>query len=112
VHAGVVASGDYIQKYPHTLKAVLRALKRATDTINQERDKVVPIVAKEMRIREELTRDIMALNIYSITWIGIPPRVLWTIRVLGQASCVNIANTPHRVCIKPGRGSCLWRVLT
>jgi ABC-type nitrate/sulfonate/bicarbonate transport system substrate-binding protein len=66
VHAGVVASGEYIQKYPQTLKAVLRALKRATDTINRERDKVVPIVAKAMRIHEEVTRDIMALNIYSM----------------------------------------------
>jgi hypothetical protein len=44
----------------------LRAVRRATDTINQERDKVVPIVAKEMRIPEEPTRDIMALNIYSM----------------------------------------------
>ena len=66
VHAGVVASGEYIDKYPHTLKAILRALKRATDTINQERDRVVPIIAKEMRIQEDVTRDIMALNIYSM----------------------------------------------
>lgn len=66
VHAGVVASGDYIQKYPNTLKAVLRALKRATTTINDEREKVVPIVAKEMRIAPDVTRDIMALNIYSM----------------------------------------------
>jgi ABC-type nitrate/sulfonate/bicarbonate transport system substrate-binding protein len=66
VHAGVVTSAEYLQKYPNTLKAVLRAVRRATDTINQERDKVVPIVAKEMRIPEEPTRDIMALNIYSM----------------------------------------------
>jgi ABC-type nitrate/sulfonate/bicarbonate transport system substrate-binding protein len=66
VHAGVVSSGEYLQKYPNTLKAVLRALKRATATINSERDKVVPIVAKEMRLSEEMARDIMALNIYSM----------------------------------------------
>jgi ABC-type nitrate/sulfonate/bicarbonate transport system substrate-binding protein len=66
VHAGVVSSGEYLQKYPNTLKAVLRALKRATATINDERDKVVPIVAKEMRLSEEMARDIMALNIYSM----------------------------------------------
>jgi len=66
VYAGVVTSGEYLQKYPNTLKAVLRAVKRATDTINNDRDQVVPIIAKEMRIPEEMTRDIMALNIYSM----------------------------------------------
>lgn len=66
VHAGVVASGEYVQKYPQTLKAVLRALKHATTTINQERDKVVPIIAREMKLPEETARDIMALNIYSM----------------------------------------------
>jgi ABC-type nitrate/sulfonate/bicarbonate transport system substrate-binding protein len=65
-HAGVVASGNYIEKYPNTLKAILRALKRATVTVNQERDKVVPIIAKQMRISSEVTRDIMARNIYSM----------------------------------------------
>jgi ABC-type nitrate/sulfonate/bicarbonate transport system substrate-binding protein len=66
LHAGVVTSGEYVQKYPNTLKAVLRALKRATTTINEERDKAVPIVAQEMKIPEETARDIMALNIYSM----------------------------------------------
>ncbi|HXH11498.1 MAG TPA: ABC transporter substrate-binding protein [Alphaproteobacteria bacterium] len=66
VHAGVVASGEYVQKYPQTLKAVLRALKHATTTINQERDKVVPIIAREMKLPEETARDIMALNVYSM----------------------------------------------
>lgn len=66
VHAGVVASGEYVQKYPQTLKAILRALKHATTTINQERDKVVPIIAREMKLPEETARDIMALNIYSM----------------------------------------------
>lgn len=66
VHAGVVTSGEYLQKYPNTLKAVLRALRRATAAINEERDKTVPIVAKEMKLPEETARDIMALNIYSM----------------------------------------------
>jgi NitT/TauT family transport system substrate-binding protein len=66
VHAGVVSSGEYLRKCPQTSKAVLRALKRATATINDGRDTVVPIVAKEMRLSEEMARDIMALNIYSM----------------------------------------------
>ena len=66
VHAGVVTSGEYLQKYPNTLKAVLRALNRATTTINEERDKAVPIVARDMKLPEETARDIMALNSYSM----------------------------------------------
>jgi NitT/TauT family transport system substrate-binding protein len=66
VHAGVVASGDMLKKNPNTLKAVLRALEKATAKINGDREAVVKIVAAEMKIDEAATRDIMALNIYSM----------------------------------------------
>jgi ABC-type nitrate/sulfonate/bicarbonate transport system substrate-binding protein len=66
VHAGVVASGKMVKENPNTLKAVLRALKKATDSINSDREGAVKIVAREMKTDEALTRDIMALNIYSM----------------------------------------------
>ncbi len=66
VHAGVVASGKMLKENPNTLKAVLRALRKATDTINTDRETAVKIVAREMKTDEALTRDIMALNIYSM----------------------------------------------
>jgi ABC-type nitrate/sulfonate/bicarbonate transport system substrate-binding protein len=66
VHAGVVASGDMLKKNPNTLKAVLRALAKATTKINTDREAAVKIVATEMKTDEALTRDIMALNIYSM----------------------------------------------
>jgi hypothetical protein len=44
----------------------LRALKRATTTINEEREKAVPIVSKEMKLPEDTARDIMRLNMYSM----------------------------------------------
>jgi NitT/TauT family transport system substrate-binding protein len=66
VHAGVVASGDMIKKNPNTLKAVLRALRKATDKINSDREGSVKIIATEMKTDEALTRDIMALNVYSM----------------------------------------------
>jgi ABC-type nitrate/sulfonate/bicarbonate transport system substrate-binding protein len=66
VHAGVVASGEMLKKNPNTLKAVLRALRKATDAINTDREAAVKIVAREMKTDEALTRDIMALNIYSM----------------------------------------------
>ena len=66
VHAGVIASGKMVKDNPNTLKAVLRALVKATDTVNTQREAVVKIVAKEMKMDEGLARDIMALNIYSM----------------------------------------------
>ena len=66
VHAGVVASGDMLKKNPNTLKAVLRALEKATAKINSDREAAVKIVSAEMKIDEATTREIMALNIYSM----------------------------------------------
>lgn len=66
VHAGVIASGKMLKENPNTLKAVLRALRKATDTINTNREAAVKVVAKEMKMDEGLARDIMALNIYSM----------------------------------------------
>ena len=66
VHAGVIASGKMLRENPNTLKAVLRALRKATDTVNKDREVAVKIVAKEMKMEEGLARDIMALNIYSM----------------------------------------------
>ena len=66
VHAGVIASGKMLKDNPNTLKAVLRALSKATNTVNTDREAAVKIVAKEMKMDEALARDIMALNIYSM----------------------------------------------
>jgi NitT/TauT family transport system substrate-binding protein len=66
VHAGVVASGKMLKENPNTLKAILRALKKATAAVNTNREAAVKIIAREMKIEEGLARDIMALNIYSM----------------------------------------------
>jgi NitT/TauT family transport system substrate-binding protein len=66
VHAGVVASGKMVKDNPNTLKAVLRALRKATNTLNTDRETAVKIVAREMKMDEAMARDIMALNIYSM----------------------------------------------
>src|SRR5207244_7510509 len=48
VHAGVVASGKMLKENPNTLKAVLRALAKATTTISTDREATMTIVAREM----------------------------------------------------------------
>jgi NitT/TauT family transport system substrate-binding protein len=66
VHAGIVASGKMLKENPNTLKAVLRATRKATDVINRDRDSVVKIVSREMKIDEELAREIMTYNVYTM----------------------------------------------
>src|SRR3989442_1419823 len=52
VHAGVVVSGKMLKENPNTLKAILRALKKATDALNTNREAAVKFVAKEMKMDE------------------------------------------------------------
>ena len=66
VHAGIVASGKMLKENPNTLKAVLRAVRKATDSINKDRDGAIKIVAREMKLDEGLARDIMTYNVYSM----------------------------------------------
>jgi NitT/TauT family transport system substrate-binding protein len=66
VLAGVVVSGKMLKENPNTLKAILRALEKATAAINSNREAAVKIIAREMKMDEGLARDIMALNIYSM----------------------------------------------
>jgi NitT/TauT family transport system substrate-binding protein len=66
VHAGVIASGKMLKEQPNTVKAVLRALTKATTYINTNREAAVKIVAAELKLEEPVARDIMALNIYSM----------------------------------------------
>jgi len=66
IHAGVVVSGKMLKENPNTLRAVLRALNKATATVNTDREAAVRIIAREMKLEEGPTRDIMALNIYSM----------------------------------------------
>src|SRR2546422_9442297 len=55
VHAGVVASGKMLKENPNTLKAVLRATRKATDAINNDRNAAIEIVARseELRVGKE-----------------------------------------------------------
>src|SRR5207249_2198834 len=66
VHAGVVASGKMLKENPNTLKAVLRATRKATDAINNDRNAAIEIVAREMKLDKDLAREIMTYNVYSM----------------------------------------------
>ena len=66
VHAGIVASGKMLKENPNTLKAVLRATRKATEVINKDRESTVKIIAREMKIDEELAKEIMTYNVYTM----------------------------------------------
>jgi NitT/TauT family transport system substrate-binding protein len=66
VHAGIVASGKMLKENPNTLKAVLRATRKATEAINKDRNTALDIVAREMKIDRELAKEIMTYNVYSM----------------------------------------------
>jgi len=66
VHAGVIASGKMLKENPNTLKAIVRATRKATETINRDREAAVEIVAREMKIDKDLAREIMAYNVYTM----------------------------------------------
>jgi len=66
VHAGVIASGKMLKENPNTLKAIVRATRKATETINRDREVAVEIVAREMKIDKDLAREIMAYNVYTM----------------------------------------------
>jgi NitT/TauT family transport system substrate-binding protein len=62
----VVTSGKMLKDNPNTLKAVLRAVHKATDTLNRDREATVKIIAREMKIEEGLAREIMGQNVYTM----------------------------------------------
>jgi ABC-type nitrate/sulfonate/bicarbonate transport system substrate-binding protein len=66
VHAGVVASAKMLKENPNTVKAILRAVHKATDTLNRDRDATVKLIAREMKIEEGLAREIMQHNVYTM----------------------------------------------
>lgn len=53
-------------KYPETLKAFLRALVKATDYINNNREEAAAILSEELNIEKEELLGIMSRNIYSL----------------------------------------------
>ncbi|WP_407946434.1 ABC transporter substrate-binding protein [Paenibacillus alkaliterrae] len=66
VHTTIQVSDDFIGKNPNTLKAVLRALKKATDYINDNREEAIKILAPELHLEVAELTEIMNRNVYSM----------------------------------------------
>lgn len=66
VHSTLIATDDFLEENPNTIKALIRALKKGTDFINDNREEAVKILAPELRLTEEELTEIMNRNIYSM----------------------------------------------
>jgi len=66
VHTTLQVTDDFLEKNPNTIKAVLRALKRATDYINENREEAIKILAPELHLTEAELTEIMNRNVYSM----------------------------------------------
>ena len=66
VHTTMQVTDGFLEKYPNTLKAILRALKHATDFVNENREEAIRILAPELHLSEEELAEIMSRNVYSM----------------------------------------------
>jgi len=66
VHTTIQVTDKFLSNNPNTLKAILRALKRATDFINENREEAIRILAPELHLSEEELTEIMSRNVYSM----------------------------------------------
>jgi ABC-type nitrate/sulfonate/bicarbonate transport system substrate-binding protein len=67
LHTTLQVTDDFLKKNPNTIKAVLRALKKANDYLNSNRDAAIKILAPEFHLDEAELKQIMERNIYSLT---------------------------------------------
>ncbi|WP_458119814.1 ABC transporter substrate-binding protein [Paenibacillus sp. Z6-24] len=67
VHTTMQVTDQYLQENPNTVKAVLRALNKATAYINDHREEAIKILAPELHLSEAELKEIMNRNVYSMT---------------------------------------------
>jgi len=66
VHSTLMATEDFVAENPNTIKALIRALKKATDFINSNREEAIKILSPELRLSESELTEIMNRNVYSM----------------------------------------------
>lgn len=67
VHTTIQVTDKYLSENPNTIKAILRALKKATDYINDNRAEAIKILAPELHLSEAELTEIMGRNVYSMS---------------------------------------------
>lgn len=66
VHTTIQVTDDFLKNNPETIKAILRALKKATDYINNNREEAIKLLAPELHLDVAELTEIMGRNVYSM----------------------------------------------
>ncbi|MGI8387415.1 ABC transporter substrate-binding protein [Robertmurraya sp. P23] len=67
VHSTLQITDKFLEENPNTVKAIIRALEKATDYINENREEAIKILAPELHLSEEELTEIMNRNVYDMT---------------------------------------------
>ena len=67
VHSTLQVTDDFLEENPNTIKAVIRALEKATVYINENREEAIKVLAPELHLEEEELTEIMNRNVYDMT---------------------------------------------
>jgi len=67
VHSTLQITDKFLEENPNTVKAIIRALEKATTYINENREESIEILAPELHLTEEELTDIMNRNVYDMT---------------------------------------------
>lgn len=67
-YATLQCNDEFLKSNRDDVVAIMKALKRATDYINDNRDEAVKIISKEIETDEETVAMIMSENTYSMEW--------------------------------------------
>ncbi|MEK4174680.1 NitT/TauT family transport system substrate-binding protein [Aeribacillus composti] len=66
VHTTLQVTDDFLKENPNTVKAIIRALIKATDYINKNREEAIKILAPELHLEESELKEIMNRNVYTM----------------------------------------------
>ncbi|MGN8646623.1 ABC transporter substrate-binding protein [Gracilibacillus sp. HCP3S3_G5_1] len=66
VHSTLMATDDFLEENPNTIKALIRALKKGTDYINENREEAIETLSPILRLSESELTEIMDRNVYSM----------------------------------------------
>ncbi|WP_058308575.1 ABC transporter substrate-binding protein [Gracilibacillus massiliensis] len=66
VHSTLMATDEFLAENPNTIKAIIRALKKGTDYINENREDAITTLAPILRLSESELKEIMNRNVYSM----------------------------------------------
>lgn len=67
-YSTIQVNDEFLATHKEEVKGIMRAMNRATEYINNNREEAVKIIAKQINVDEATVADIMSKNTYSMEW--------------------------------------------